>query len=69
MRKQILFAYTMGIEYMIVVVNKMNTTDPLFSEERFNEIKIEVLSHLKIRLVIHHKILSLSQFVLGLVIN
>jgi elongation factor 1-alpha len=46
-RSQILLAYTMGIEYMIVVVNKMDTSVPSYSEERFNEIQTEVLSHLK----------------------
>jgi len=46
-RIQIAFAYTMGIENMIVVVNKMDTTVPPYSEDRFNEIKTEVLLHLK----------------------
>jgi elongation factor 1-alpha len=47
MRTQILLAYTMGIERMIVVVNKMDQTDPPYSEDRFNEIKTEVLLDLK----------------------
>jgi len=50
MRKQILLVYTMDIEYMTVAVNKMDSTDPLYSEERFNEIKIEVLCRLKKRI-------------------
>ncbi len=47
MRQQILLAYTMGVENMIVVVNKMDTTNPPYSEDRFNEIKTEVLIYLK----------------------
>lgn len=46
-RIQIAFAYNMGIENMIVLVNKMDTTVPPYSEDRFNEIKTEVLLHLK----------------------
>jgi elongation factor 1-alpha len=46
-RMQILLAYTIGIESMIVVVNKMDQTDPPYSEDRFNEIKTELFSLIK----------------------
>ncbi len=32
---------------MIVIVNKMDATDPPFSEERFNEIKIQISKYIK----------------------
>lgn len=47
MREQISLAYKMNIENLIVVVNKMDTTVPPYSEDRFNEIKTEVLVCLK----------------------
>jgi len=46
-RKQIALAFTMNIENLIVVVNKMDTTVPPYSEDRFNEIKTEILLYLK----------------------
>lgn len=47
MRKQISLACTMGIEHMIILVNKMDITDPPYSKDRFDEIKTEILLHLK----------------------
>ena len=38
-REHALLAYTLGVKQMIVVVNKMDVTEPVFSEARFNEIK------------------------------
>jgi len=40
-------AYSMGIKQMIVVVNKMDTTEPPYSKIRFNEIKTEVSIYMK----------------------
>lgn len=46
-REHTLFAYTMGVKQIIVIVNKMDTTEPPYSEMRFNEIKTEVLYYMK----------------------
>jgi len=44
-REHALLAYTMGIKQVICAVNKMDTHN--YSEERFNDIKKEVLDYLK----------------------
>jgi len=44
-REHALLAYTMGIKQAILAVNKMDTVE--WSEERFNDIKKEVISYLK----------------------
>jgi len=46
-REHALLAYTLGVKQMIVVVNKMDATEPAFSEARFNEIKTEVSLYIK----------------------
>ncbi|CAF1058393.1 unnamed protein product [Adineta steineri] len=46
-REHALLAYTLGVRQMIVIVNKMDTTEPQFSEARFNEIKNEVSAYIK----------------------
>ena len=46
-REHALLAYTMGIKQVIVAVNKMDATEPPYSEERFNEIKEEMTKFLK----------------------
>lgn len=46
-REHALLAYTLGVKQMIVIVNKMDVTDPPFSEARFNEIKSEVSTYIK----------------------
>lgn len=46
-REHALLAYTLGVKQMIVIVNKMDSTEPAFSEARFNEIKSEVSSYIK----------------------
>ncbi|NDW53455.1 translation elongation factor EF-1 subunit alpha, partial [Aliiroseovarius sp. PrR006] len=46
-REHALLAYTLGVKQMIVGVNKMDSTEPPFSEPRFNEIKKEVSGYLK----------------------
>ncbi|CAF1277944.1 unnamed protein product [Adineta steineri] len=46
-REHALLAYTLGAKQMIVILNKMDTTEPQFSEECFNEIKSEVSTYIK----------------------
>ena len=46
-REHALLAYTLGVKQMIVAVNKMDTTEPPYSEKRFGEIKDEVSAYIK----------------------
>jgi len=46
-REHALLAYTLGVKQMIVGVNKIDNTEPPYSEQRFNEIKKEVESYVK----------------------
>ncbi|XP_052097218.1 elongation factor 1-alpha isoform X2 [Mytilus californianus] len=46
-REHALLAFTLGVKQMIVGVNKMDNTEPPYSESRFNEIQKEVSSYLK----------------------
>ena len=46
-REHALLAYTLGVKQMIVGVNKIDNTEPPYSESRFNEIVKEVSSYLK----------------------
>merc|ERR1719361_2482944 len=46
-REHSLLAYTLGVKQMIVAVNKIDNTEPPYSEDRFNEIKKEVTSYVK----------------------
>ncbi|GFY37743.1 elongation factor 1-alpha 1 [Trichonephila inaurata madagascariensis] len=46
-REHALLAYTLGVKQMIVGVNKMDNTEPPFSESRFEEIKKEVSTYIK----------------------
>ncbi|CAF1927373.1 unnamed protein product [Rotaria magnacalcarata] len=46
-REHALLAYTLGVKQMIVAVNKMDTTEPPYSETRFEEIKTEVSAYIK----------------------
>jgi len=46
-REHALLAYTLGVKQLIVAVNKMDTTEPPYSEARFVEIKKEVGSFIK----------------------
>jgi len=41
-REHALLAYTLGVKQMIVAVNKMDNTEPPYSQSRFNEIVKEV---------------------------
>ncbi|VDK55373.1 unnamed protein product [Anisakis simplex] len=46
-REHALLAYTMGVKQMIVVCTKMDNTEPSFSQERFEEIQMEVSNYIK----------------------
>jgi len=46
-REHALLAYTLGVKQMILAVNKMDNSEPPFSEERFNEIVKEVSAYIK----------------------
>jgi elongation factor 1-alpha len=46
-REHALLAYTLGVKQMIVAVNKMDSTEPPYSEKRYEEIKTEVSSYVK----------------------
>merc|ERR1711902_413845 len=46
-REHALLAYTLGVKQMIVAVNKMDSTEPKYSEARFKKIVKEVSSYVK----------------------
>jgi len=46
-REHALLAYTLGVKQMIIGVNKMDNTEPPYSEKRFGEIKGEVEAYIK----------------------
>jgi len=46
-REHALLAYTLGVKQMIVAMNKMDNTEPKYSEARYKEIKSEVSGYLK----------------------
>merc|ERR1719295_1597112 len=46
-REHALLAYTLGVKQLIIGVNKMDSTAPPYSEQRFNEIKKEVEGYIK----------------------
>lgn len=46
-KEHALLAYTLGVKQLIVAVNKMDTTTPPYSEDRFKEIQTNVSSHIK----------------------
>jgi len=46
-REHLLLAFTLGVKEVIIAVNKMDTTTPPYSEDRYKEIKGEVSNYLK----------------------
>jgi len=46
-REHALLAYTLGVKQLIVGVNKMDSTEPPYSESRFGEIQKEVSTYIK----------------------
>lgn len=46
-REHALLAYTLGVKQLIVGVNKMDSTEPKYSEARFSEIVKEVSTYIK----------------------
>jgi len=46
-REHALLCYTLGVKQLIVGINKMDNTEPPYSEKRFNEIVNEVSSYVK----------------------
>merc|ERR1739844_700710 len=46
-REHALLAYTLGVKQLIVAVNKMDSTEPPYSEARFKEIQGEVEKYIK----------------------
>nr|WJJ08711.1 elongation factor 1-alpha [Humbertium sp.] len=46
-REHALLAYTLGVKQMIVGINKIDSTEPPYSENRYNEIKKEVSGYIK----------------------
>merc|ERR1712096_69119 len=46
-REHALLAYTLGVKQMIVGINKIDNTEPPYSEKRFGEISKEVASYVK----------------------
>ena len=46
-REHALLAYTLGVKQLIVGVNKMDSTEPPYSQKRFEEIKKEVSTYVK----------------------
>merc|ERR1711937_247531 len=46
-REHALLAYTLGVKQLIIGVNKMDSTEPPYSEKRFSEISSEVANYVK----------------------
>lgn len=46
-REHALLAYTLGVKQLIVGVNKIDSTEPPYSQARFEEIKKEVSAYVK----------------------
>lgn len=46
-REHALLAYTLGVKQLIVGINKMDSTEPPYSEKRYDEIVKEVSAYIK----------------------
>ena len=46
-REHAMLAYTLGVKQMIVCINKMDLTEPAYSQPRYDEIKNELNGYLK----------------------
>lgn len=46
-REHALLAYTLGVKQLIVGVNKMDSTEPIYSQKRYEEIVKEVSIYIK----------------------
>jgi len=46
-REHALLAFTLGVKQMIIAINKMDSTEPPYSETRFKEIEKEVTAYIK----------------------
>ncbi|XP_069751801.1 elongation factor 1-alpha 1-like [Narcine bancroftii] len=46
-REHALLAYTLGVKQLIIGINKMDSTEPPYSETRYNEIMKEVSTYIK----------------------
>jgi elongation factor 1-alpha len=46
-REHALLAFTLGVKQLIIAINKMDSTEPKFSSERFEEIVKEVSNYIK----------------------
>lgn len=46
-REHALLAYTLGVKQLIVGINKMDSTEPAYSEKRYDEIVKEVSAYIK----------------------